>query len=241
MKEDLFTNYTLLCQTQSEDDKIYYWENMQKLIPILDEILKPFSSSKILSWQHFEKLKWLEKDKLYRSSASKAPTGGCIDYSHENLEKTFTIYLKDRALHNYIWNYHIGKPRIKITEKPLDPRGYISHYSTIIFGDRNILKRDKSIDWYNRITDFRFQIQFYANQLSAIGVNQIIDISFRQSYLNDLERDKFVKEIFKIVSGKYLYKRVDIESCSFTETYEKAYFIEKENLEKWKLVPLSES
>lgn len=87
MKEALFTNYSLLCQTPTEDDKIYYWTNIKKLIPIFDEILKPFASSKILSWQHFEKLNWLKSIQSYRSSASKAPTGGCIDWNHENLEK----------------------------------------------------------------------------------------------------------------------------------------------------------
>jgi hypothetical protein len=33
------------------------------------------------------------------------------------------------------------------------------------------------------------------------------------------------------------YKRIDIENpCSFTETYEKAYYIEKEKLEEWKQI-----
>ena len=234
MKEALFTNYSLLCQTPTEDDKIYYWTNIKKLILIFDEILKPFASSKILSWQHFEKLKWLKSIQSYQSSASKAPTGGCIDWNHENLEKTFTTYLNDKAFHYYIWNNQNGKPGIQIKEKSLNPKGYISHIITVIFGDRNKLIRDKNVDWYNRVTDFRFQIQHYANQFSGLGINQIIDISFRQNYLSDSERDEIVKHIFNLVHGKLLYKRIDIDyTCSFIETYEKAYFIDKENLQKW--------
>jgi hypothetical protein len=46
-----------------------------------------------------------------------------------------------------------------------------------------------------------------------------------------------VRNIFNKVNGKFLYKRIDIENpCSFTETYEKAYYIEKEKLEEWKQI-----
>ena len=210
---------------------------MKNIFPILDEILKPFLSSKILSWQHFEKLKWLKNEKCYRVSSSKIPTGGCIDWNYENIEKTLTTFLKDKALHNHIWNNLNGNPGIPIPQNSLDKRGYVFHYSTTVFGDRNKLNRDKTTDWYNRITDFRFQIQYFYNQFSDLGVNQIIDISFRQSYLNDSERDNLVRNIFNKVNGKFLYKRIDIENpCSFTETYEKAYYIEKEKLEEWKQI-----
>jgi hypothetical protein len=235
-KENNFTTYSLLCKTPTEDEKIYYWENMCNLFPLLNEIMKNFSSSKILSWQHFEKLKWLKDENCYRSSGSPAPTGGCINWSHENIEKTLTTYLKDRSFHYHVWNNHNGLPIKPISTKPINPRGYIFHYSTTIFGDRVKLKPDISTDWYNRITDFRFQIQYYFNQLSDFGVNQIVDITFRESFLAEDKRDEFVNIIFSLIYGKYLFKRHGIIGCGFTQTFHQAYCTDKHLLNEWKQI-----
>ena len=132
-KENNFTTYSLLCQTPTEDDKIYYWENMKQLFPILNNLFADFASSKILSWQHFEKLKWNEIENQYRRSSSNAPTGGCINWSYENLKKTFTTYLIDKSFHYHIWDIHKGLPQKQIPDLPLNPRGYIFHYSTTFF------------------------------------------------------------------------------------------------------------
>lgn len=228
-----FTTYSLLCSVPSEDHKIYYWQNMKELYPALDEVMKDFVSKKIISWQHFQKLKWRKSDQCYGSSSSVAPTGGCINWSYEHLEKTFTLYLLDKSFHYHVWDNKKGGPIQQITELPAHPRGYIFHYSSTIFGDRMKLKADKSIDWYNRITDFRMQIQYYHGQFSNFGVNQMIDITFRESFLTEQERDDFVRRIFEKLYGKYLYKRNGIEHCGFTQTYYQAYTVDNHVLGKW--------
>jgi hypothetical protein len=234
--KNTFTTYSLLCQTPTEDDKIYYWENMEKLFPELNNLFAVFSTSKILSWQHFEKLKWNKTENLYKASSSNAPTGGCINWSYENIKKIFTTYLIDRSFHYHVWNIHKGLPQKQIIKLPINPHGYIFHYSTTIFGDRLKLQRDKTLDWYNRITDFRFQIQYNFNQFSDLGINQIVDITFREDFLTEEERDKIVKNIFKIIHGKYLMKRISINNCGFTQTFEQAYFTDRELLIEWKQI-----
>mgnify|MGYP000991729019 CR=1 FL=1 len=71
-----FTNYALLCKVPTEDDKLYYWENFQKLIPLLDPIMERFATTKVISWQHFERTRWNAKDATLHVSSSEAPTGG---------------------------------------------------------------------------------------------------------------------------------------------------------------------
>jgi hypothetical protein len=235
-KENIFTTYSLLCQTPTEDDKIYYWENMNKLFPILDNLFANFSSSKILSWQHFEKLKWIKSENIYRGSSSNAPTGGCINWSYENIKNICSIYLIDRSFHYHIWDIHKGLPQKQISTLPLNPRGYIFHYSTTIFGDRLKLQKDKTSDWYNRMSDFRLQIQYNFNQFSGLGVNQIVDITFRENFLTEKERDDIVNDIFQLIHGKFLMKRKSINNCGFTQTFEQAYFTNKELLIEWKQI-----
>lgn len=235
-KENNFTTYSLLCQTPTEDDKIYYWENMEQLFPILNNLFVDFATSKILSFQHFEKLTWNKNENRYRRSSSIAPTGGCINWSYENLKKTFNLYLVDKTFHYHMWDIHKGVSKKILSDLPLNPRGYIFHYSTTFFGDRLKLQQDKNLDWYNRITDFRFQIQYNFNQLSALGINQIVDITFRENFLTEKVRDKIVINIFSFIFGKYLMKRKSIKNYGFTQTFEKAYLTERETLNEWKQI-----
>lgn len=235
-KENIFTTYSLLCETPTEDDKIYYWENMIKLVPIINNLFENFSTSKILSWQHFEKLKWIKSENSYRIISSFAPTGGCINWSFENIKKICTTYLIDRTNHYRIWDIYKGLPQKQMTILPLNPRGYIFHYSTTIFGDRLKLKQDKASSWYNKLSDFRLQIQYNFNQFSDLGVNQIVDITFRENFLTEPEKDKIITDIFSLIHGKFLLKRTSIKNCGFTQTFEQAYFINKELISEWKQI-----
>ncbi len=64
---------------------------MEKLIPILNDILSQFSSAKFSSLQNYKKLKWLKDQNCYISSCSNTPTECCIKWGYENICWTFTL------------------------------------------------------------------------------------------------------------------------------------------------------
>jgi hypothetical protein len=228
MTNQTFTNYSLLCKVPTEDDKLYYWENFQKLIPFLDPIMKKFKTTKVISWQHFEKIKWNKKEQINRSSSSAAPTGGSNNtWCFDDLKKIFNVYLNDRTFHYHCWN---GKnEEIKIP--PVNKRGYPFHYSTTILGNIAKIKPDASTDWYNRTTDFRFQIPYYFGQFE--NSNMLVEFCFRDGWLSKEEMDTLVLCISEVCFCHTIYRRENITTCAFTHTYERIRSDRAEDEKLW--------
>lgn len=234
IEEKSYTNFSLLCKVPTEKGKIYYWENMQKLFPLLDVFLKNWEETYILSHQHFNKLKWNRKENANRCTSSAAPTGGSKNkWSYETLQKVMTLYLEDRIFHNYIFDRRADKIKIP----PLHPKGYPQHYSTEIFGRIKKVKHDPSTVIEQTPMDFRLKIPYcFVHEPH----NMFLDISFNEAVFSKDKMLEIIYNISKIVFCKKIFARPHIiENTYYTRTYEdtKVYYKGEEAL--WKEIILS--
>lgn len=215
-----FTNYSLLCRVPSEDDKLYYWDNFKTVIPLLDPVMAKFATTKVISWQHFNKIKWRERDQSIVASSSDAPTGGSNNrWCMADLEKIFTRYLGDRTYHHYIWNRATGP----LPMPPLNPRGYPFHYMTVVLGNVAPLKATAAIDWYNRETDFRFQIPYYFGQFSTADAkaNMMVEFCFKNGWMASGDMDALVCCVAGRIHAVEVHKRRDIPAAAYVHPYER--------------------
>jgi hypothetical protein len=231
--ENSYTNFSLLCKVPTEADKIYYWDNMQKLFPLLNAFLKNWEEVRILSHQHFNKLKWDKKELVNRCSSGVAPTGGSKNkWSYETLQKVMTLYLEDRTYHNYIFDRRADE--IKIPS--VHPKGYPQHYSTEIFGSIKKVKHHPSIVIEQTQMDFRLKIPYW---FVHEPYNIFVDISFNEAVFTKDEMTQLISAIFKIVFCKQVFANEHIIGNSYyTRTYEdmKVYHKHEEHL--WKEVKI---
>jgi hypothetical protein len=227
-----FTNYSALCRVPSEDDKLYYWDNFQAIVPLLDPVMAKFATTKIIPWQHFNKIKWRARDKCNVSSASEAPLGGSNNrWCPADLEKIFTLYLNDRTYHHKIWNGDTGP----MPKPPVDRRGYPFHYMTAVLGNITPLKPTAAIDWYNRETDFRFKIPYYFGQFSKTDAraNMLVEFCFKDGWMADADMDGLVRAIAARVHAVEVYKRIGIAPGAFVQTYERTITDRPEDAALW--------
>jgi hypothetical protein len=226
-KENSYTNYSLLCKVQKEADKIYYWNNMEKLFPLLDAFLQNWEEVKILSHQHFDKIKWDKKINANRSSSSAAPTGGSNNkWNYETLKKVMTLYLEDKTYHNYIFDRKNEEIKIPSVHK----KGYPFHYSTEIFGRIKKVKHDPSGVIEQTPMDFRLKIPYC---FSHDHYNMYVDISFNEAIFSKEEMNTLVSKIVPIVFAKKIFVNENIKGMHYyVSTYEdmKVYFKEEEHL-----------
>jgi hypothetical protein len=230
-KEISYTNYSLLCKVLTEVDKIYYWDNMQKLFPLLDVFLKDWEEVKILSHQHFNKMKWDKKEKVNRSGSSVAPTGGSNNkWSYETLKKVMTLYLEDRTYHNYIFD----RKNEEIIIPAANSKGYPFHYSTEIFGRIKKVKHYPSGVIEQTPMDFRLKIPYC---FTYDPYNMFVDISFNENIFSINEMNDLISKIAEIVFAKKIFMNEHIIGVHYyVSTYEdmKVYYKEEEHL--WKEV-----
>jgi hypothetical protein len=233
MKENSYTNYSLLCKVPTEADKIYYWDNMQKLFPLLDTFLKHWEEVRILSDQHLTKLKWLKKENVNRVISSIAPTGGSKNkWSYDALKKVMTLYLEDRTYHNYIFD----KKNEEILVPPINKKGYPFHYSTEIFGRIKKVKHDPTGVIEQTPMDFRLKIPYC---FTHDPYNMFVDISFNEAFFTKDEMNNLISKIASFVFAKKIFKNEHIIGMHYyVSTYEdmKIYFKEEEHL--WKEIKL---
>ena len=227
-----FTNYSLLCRVPSEDDKLYYWANFKTIVPLLDPVMAKFALTKVISWQHFNKIKWRARDQSNVSSGSSAPLGGSNNHwSVADLEKIFTRYLNDRTYHDYIWNGATGP----LPKPPVNPRGYPFHYMTVVLGNIAPIKASASVDWYNRETDFRFQIPYYFGQFSKTSVqaNMMVEFCFKNDWMAEADMDDLVRRFATPVHAVEVHKRRGILTGAFVHTFERTRADRPEDIHLW--------
>ena len=209
------TNYSVLCRVPSEDSKLYYWQNFQKMLPLFAPLMARFATTKVISWQHFERLRWDPKEKTLRSSGKTAPTGGSNNsWTAADLEKIFTLYLLDKTYHRYIWDNATGP----LPHPPLDKRGYVFHYSTTVLGNVARLKPRRDTDWYNRETDFRFQIPYWFKQFPQ--ANMKLEFSFKDGWIADGEREALVRDTAALCHGVEIHRCRCFGPGAFVHTLE---------------------
>ena len=227
-----FTNYSLLCRVPSEDEKLYYWDNFKTVVPLLDPLMAEFALTKVISWQHFNKLRWRASDRSNVASTSTAPVGGSNNrWCPADLEKILTLHLNDRTYHNYIWNGDTGP----LPKPPVNPRGYPLHYMTVVLGNIAPMKAIASIDWYNRETDFRFQIPYYFGQFSKVGAraNMMVEFCCKNGWMAETDMDDLVRSIAPRVYSIEVHKRRNIPSGAFVHTYERTAADRPEDAHLW--------
>ncbi|MEQ1653494.1 MAG: hypothetical protein ABL897_13470 [Hyphomicrobium sp.] len=227
-----FTNYSLLCRVTCEDAKLYYWDNFKDIVPLLDPVMAKFATTKVISWQHFNKIKWRSRDQSNVASAKTAPVGGSNNrWCAADLEKIFTLHLNDRTYHRYIWDRSTGP----LVPPPVDPRGYPLHYMTAVLGNRAPLKPIASTDWYNRETDFRFQIPYYFGQFAGAphNANMMVEFSFKDGWMAGADMDGLVRSVAKRVHATGVYKRIGIPTGALVHTFERTVTDRPEDAELW--------
>jgi hypothetical protein len=229
LKENSYTNFSLLCKVPTEADKIYYWDNMQKLFPLLDVFLKEWEEVRILSDQHFNKLKWDKRENVNRMSGSKAPTGGSKNkWGYKTLKNVMSKILEDRTYHNYIFE----KKNEEILIPPINKKGYPFHYSTEIFGRIKKVKHDPTGVIEQTPMDFRLKIPYC---FTHDPFNMFVDISFNEAVFTKDEMSNLISKISPIAFAKKIFKNEQIIGMHYyVSTYEdmKIYFKEEEHL--WK-------
>ena len=231
--ENAYTNFSLLCKVPTEADKLYYWDNMQKVFPLLDAFLKNWGEVRILSDQHFNKLKWDKKENVNKSNGSIAPTGGRNNkWNYDTLKKVMTIYLEDRTYHNYIFEQR----RDEILIPPIHPKGYPFHYSTEIFGRIKKVKHDPSGVIEQTPMDFRLKIPYCFIHEPH---NMFVDISFNEAVFSKEKMLTLITNMKELIFAKKIYINEHIIGMKYySSTYDnmKIYYKDEEYL--WKEINL---
>jgi hypothetical protein len=232
-KENSYTNFSLLCKVEAENNKIYYWNNMEKIFHLLDSFLKEWEEVRILSHQHFTKIKWDKKEKVNRASNSIAPTGGSNNkWNYETLKKVMSLYLADTTYHNYIFE----KKNEEILVPPINAKGYPFHYSTEIFGRIKKVKHTATEVIEQAPMDFRLKIPYC---FTHDAYNMFVDISFNEAVFTQEEMYNLIRKINTIAFTKKVFKNEHIIGKHYyASTYEnmKVYFKEEKHL--WKEMSL---
>jgi hypothetical protein len=233
IKENSYTNYSLLCKVPSESNKIYYWDNMEQLFPLLDAFLKHWQEVRILSHQHFNKVKWDSKQRVNKVSSSIAPTGDSKNkWDRNTLKKLMTLDLEDRTYHNYIFD----KNNEEILEPPKNKKGYPLHYSTEIFGRIKKIKHHPSSVIEQTPIDFRLKIPCC---FTHDPYNMIVNLSFNEAVFTKDDMHALLSKIGSILFvNKIMMNEHIVGMHYYVSTYEdmKIYFRNEEAL--WQEVKL---
>jgi hypothetical protein len=184
----IWVKYYFECKHHSENDKLYYWEQFEKLYQILQKTIKDFKMVKMWACQHFDKL-YKMKGQLY-NSGSNAPVGGWQKFSYENCKKVATKFLTDNA---HLQLQFEGKQNEALPLYLKSEKGLIRFFAWWLYANKEI----KASKIFEGINDFFFLLENEGNTFQFFYRKGIIEETDIQILYAELLKIGFVSKVYK--------------------------------------------
>jgi hypothetical protein len=198
----LYHRYHLRCRVEREEDKAYYWPQMERIYARLLPEIEGWQDCRLRSDQALERR--LGKDGL-RTTLRNAPTGGLQKLTRDNLHRVATQYLSN--------NTHLVAKfngDLEGFERCFDGKGKecVYFFLTEIRAHRRRLKYDPSLMFFSLPHDLMIRIGGYDYQHAmtvADPINQSLDIFIWDGAMPVAKREALVRELAAMTGAIHLW------------------------------------
>jgi hypothetical protein len=209
----LYWRYCIRCRVEQENDKAYYWPQMEQIFDLLQPLIAGWQDCRIRADQALERR--IGK-KQHRSAFENAPVGGLQKLTQERLRIVSTKYLSvnDHLLARFRGDKSAADACFT-TEHPKR----VHFFLTEILAHRKRLKHDESIAFLSLPHDLLLRVGGYEAQYATTAadpINQSLDFYLWQGVLPEKKADALARALGGITFAKHIWK---VESGYIGPTY----------------------
>jgi hypothetical protein len=193
-KDEIFVTYNLRCHIENENDRLFYWPQMEQLYTILNPIMKDWKYKRVHTDIALFRPLRPNKERENRITGKRANNGGAGNkYTLENVKKVATLFIENNPNLVAIFN----NPKADLYDLYQDnPQGLPHIFSMSIYGRINSLK----------IPSYMYQAQsmmhfflYYDNSIrwsKLDAINQKLNIVIPKYLFSETEMDNLVRLSF---------------------------------------------
>jgi hypothetical protein len=186
------------CHVENENDKLFYWPQLQQLYYASQELLKNFKGIDLYASQIFER-RYFKNNQWY-GSASNAPVGGWQKFSFTNCEKVATKFLTQNE--HLVLDFE-GKREAAEQLYIASKKGLIMFLDFYIYA--NVLKQKTK----GTMPDFAFlfsahgpKTQMYNQHFQFFYQEDVLIAEAVSKFIETLKTFCFIKEIHEVQQPK---------------------------------------
>jgi hypothetical protein len=209
----LYWRYCIRCHVEQENDKAYYWPQMEQIFDLLQPLIAGWQDCRIRADQALERRIGKMQD---RGTFENAPVGGLQKLTRERLRVVSTKYLA--ANEHLVARFRGDNVAADACFTAAHPRR-VHFFLTEILAHRKRLKHDASIAFLSLPHDLLLRVGGYDAQnatKAADPINQSLDLYIWQGVMPLEDANALARALGKIAFAKQIWK---VESGYIGPTY----------------------
>jgi hypothetical protein len=199
----IYARYCLRCRVEREEDKAYYWPQLERIYDRLLPEIAGWKDCRLRSDQALERRIGKHNP---RKTLRNAPTGGLQSLTRERLHNVATRYLSSNAHLRALFDGDRDA-----YERCFDPKGAecVHFFLTEIRAHRQRLKYDPSLMFLSLPHDLMLRIGGYDWQYTTTAadpINQALDLFIWEGAMPDEKREALVRDIAAMTGAVHVWR-----------------------------------
>ena len=186
-ENSIWVKYYFQCHVNTENDKLFYWQNFEKLYHCITKLLSHYKAIDMYADQAFQRNYFMNKQ-WYRSY-KQAPVGGYQKFNLKNCEKVATKFLLDNE--HLKLSFEMDKDGADKLYKA-KKEGLINFFGFSISGST---QKQQRREYRN---DFTFGMGLYDHGDKSDKYNQNFQLSYKKSTIENDKMNVAIDELKKI-------------------------------------------
>lgn len=187
LENEVWIKHYFQCHVDNENDKMFYWQNFEKLYYCISKLLNHFKSIDLYAEQTFSRMYFMNKQ--WYSSGKRAPVGGWQNFNQKNCEKVATKFLTDNE--HLKLSFDLQKVAAEELYKS-KKEGLIEFYGFYIYG--NVVRQKTK----GGQSDFCLLYGLYDHGDKSYEYNQNFQLSYKKSTIETDKMNLAIEELKKI-------------------------------------------
>lgn len=213
-KDEIFVTYNLRCRIENENDRLFYWSQMEQLYYILNPIMKDWKYKKVHTDVAIFRPLRPNKKRENRITGVRANNGGVRNnYELENVKKVATLYIENNP--NLVASFNDPESNLYDLYQA-NPQGLPDVFGMSIYGRINTLKIPSYMYEVQSMMHFALYYDNYLKFSKKDKINQKLNIVIPKYLFSETEMDNLVRKIGRISFATTIYKS---ESAFFPAKY----------------------
>jgi hypothetical protein len=183
----VWIKYYFQCHVENENDKLFYWQQFEKIFHTIQPALKHCKSIDMYADQALSRRYW--RNKQWYSSSKIAPVGGWQKYTYANCNKVANKFLNDNEhLCLAFAGRHNESEDLYIANK----KGLIEFFTFWIYASLN------KVAFKGGQSDFYFQTTLHSFSNKETLYNQNFEFCYKKNLISESEINRIVDELSTI-------------------------------------------
>ncbi len=198
----IWEKYFFECHIDNENDKLFYWKQLEQLYFTISSILKMFKSVDMYADQAFWRQYYMNKQ--WYTTGKNAPVGGWQVFSHKNCQKVATKFLtnNEHLVLQFEGKHDEADKLIRESKNGLIGFSNFWIYANI----EKQAQKGNSADFYFRIIGFRGKTD---------EINQRFELCFRKDLIEQEKVSHMIVELSRIGFAKRIYRTIRPKTFAF--------------------------